>query len=283
MNKQELIEMAVVDLSGDFDNTVVPLRYFMMANNETAKRESVGFAFTDAIATREEFNAAADRMRGKPDWKDAPVWAQWLAQDSYGDWYWYPRQENAPTQSIVGFVNKSAHRLKNACGGKVIGDWRNTLEKRPELKVETDITENVQLGCGVSSVSLISSGESGRIMGFKFEPAPVSPWFVAGELPKAGECCEYKFQNPDVSWQLVQVNYISAKHAILTILEDGNECHADGFKVADFRPVRTDKEKVIEFALSKIHNGMNRHAAPYIIEQIYDAGLLRLPDSKKPD
>lgn len=25
----------------------------------------------------------------KPDWKDAPEWAQWLAQDSDGDWWWY--------------------------------------------------------------------------------------------------------------------------------------------------------------------------------------------------
>lgn len=25
----------------------------------------------------------------KPDWKDAPDWAMWLAQDTNGDWYWY--------------------------------------------------------------------------------------------------------------------------------------------------------------------------------------------------
>lgn len=24
-----------------------------------------------------------------PDWKDAPEWAQWLAQDSDGEWYWF--------------------------------------------------------------------------------------------------------------------------------------------------------------------------------------------------
>lgn len=29
----------------------------------------------------------------KPDWKDAPEWAQWLAQDPCGDWFWY---ENKP-------------------------------------------------------------------------------------------------------------------------------------------------------------------------------------------
>lgn len=25
----------------------------------------------------------------KPSWDDAPDWAQWLAMDSLGHWYWY--------------------------------------------------------------------------------------------------------------------------------------------------------------------------------------------------
>ncbi len=25
----------------------------------------------------------------KPDWKDAPDWAQWVARDESGRWYWY--------------------------------------------------------------------------------------------------------------------------------------------------------------------------------------------------
>ena len=25
----------------------------------------------------------------KPDWRDAPEWASWLAQDDGGWWYWY--------------------------------------------------------------------------------------------------------------------------------------------------------------------------------------------------
>lgn len=28
----------------------------------------------------------------KPDWKDAPEWAQYLAQDGDGDWWWYEQQ-----------------------------------------------------------------------------------------------------------------------------------------------------------------------------------------------
>lgn len=25
----------------------------------------------------------------KPDWNDAPEWAEWLAMDDDGAWYWY--------------------------------------------------------------------------------------------------------------------------------------------------------------------------------------------------
>lgn len=28
----------------------------------------------------------------KPDWKDAPEWAQYLAMDADGKWYWYEKQ-----------------------------------------------------------------------------------------------------------------------------------------------------------------------------------------------
>lgn len=27
----------------------------------------------------------------KPDWKDAPEWAQFLAMDKDGEWWWYER------------------------------------------------------------------------------------------------------------------------------------------------------------------------------------------------
>lgn len=31
----------------------------------------------------------------KPDWKDAPEWAMWLAQDCNGDWYWFEEKPHA--------------------------------------------------------------------------------------------------------------------------------------------------------------------------------------------
>lgn len=30
----------------------------------------------------------------RPDWKDAPEWANWVAQDGDGEWWWF---QNKPT------------------------------------------------------------------------------------------------------------------------------------------------------------------------------------------
>jgi len=62
----------------------------------------------------------------KPDWKDAPPWAQWLAMDADGEWYWY---EKEPGKRISMF---------GSCGGLIEHasidaiNWRETLEQRPE-------------------------------------------------------------------------------------------------------------------------------------------------------
>ncbi len=60
----------------------------------------------------------------KPSWDDAPEWAQWLAMDAYGEWYWYEEKpEDGDTVWIwrKGFMEMAA-RSKG---------WVETLEPRP--------------------------------------------------------------------------------------------------------------------------------------------------------
>lgn len=67
----------------------------------------------------------------KPDWKDAPKWAQWLAMDKNGLWVWF---ENKP-QTFSGITvwanatNGGRHALAKI---KNPNNWRKTLESRPE-------------------------------------------------------------------------------------------------------------------------------------------------------
>jgi hypothetical protein len=63
----------------------------------------------------------------KPNWKDAPEWAQWLAQDESGDWWWY---ENEPEAGDNTWWSDEVHDRAI----KENGEWRETLEQRPEVK-----------------------------------------------------------------------------------------------------------------------------------------------------
>lgn len=59
----------------------------------------------------------------KPDWKDAPEWAQWLAQDANGIWYWH---ENEPHIAGKSWWSDGEHRAVEKRR-----EWRETLEQRP--------------------------------------------------------------------------------------------------------------------------------------------------------
>lgn len=63
----------------------------------------------------------------KPDWKDAPKYCAWLAQDADGKWWWYRR-----CPAIGDHTWQSHHEMiyagKNC---KPNPDWTETLERRP--------------------------------------------------------------------------------------------------------------------------------------------------------
>ena len=59
-----------------------------------------------------------------PSWKDAPEWANWVAQDRNGDWFWY---EHEPMTFKCSW---GAHdRVELA--SKPIEDWETTKQPRP--------------------------------------------------------------------------------------------------------------------------------------------------------
>jgi len=40
----------------------------------------------------------------KPEWKDAPKWANWLAQDANGDWYWYKEKPEPDSANHIWHI-----------------------------------------------------------------------------------------------------------------------------------------------------------------------------------
>lgn len=61
----------------------------------------------------------------KPDWKTAPSWAQYLAQDPNGGWWWF---EVAPRPAAMGWI---VGQLGTRCERATIpGEWRKSLTVR---------------------------------------------------------------------------------------------------------------------------------------------------------
>lgn len=61
----------------------------------------------------------------KPDWKDAPEWANYRAMDSNGEWFWY---ECSPRS---GFKSWLVSEGDQAYAGTEPEGWRGTKEARP--------------------------------------------------------------------------------------------------------------------------------------------------------
>lgn len=62
----------------------------------------------------------------KPDWKDAPEWAQWVARDADGRWVWH---QTRPTPHTLARGWVSEGRSKEVWPN--LDGWRQTLEPRP--------------------------------------------------------------------------------------------------------------------------------------------------------
>ena len=80
------------------------------------------------VVTQPQWQAARDELSGKPGWELAPNGYYWMAQDKDGKWFFYKTQ---PSPNDGAFYSRGA--IISAPGThRVLGDWRNTLERRPE-------------------------------------------------------------------------------------------------------------------------------------------------------
>jgi hypothetical protein len=62
----------------------------------------------------------------KPNWKDAPSWAKYVAQDGSGAWYWYKKK---PSMGNYGWLDITGDFMKCKPSND---NWKQTVEKRPQ-------------------------------------------------------------------------------------------------------------------------------------------------------
>ena len=90
--------------------------------------------------TKDQWLARCAELQNKPSWSKAEEWAEWLAQDSYGCWGFFQKK---PLMHALSWIARSGYYQIHSPGNLLLGDWRDTLEKRPEeFKPFTSIEDN---------------------------------------------------------------------------------------------------------------------------------------------
>ena len=92
--------------------------------------------FLDAVAcptmvTKDQWLARRAELQNKPSWDDAPEWAVYMAQSPNGHWEFFavkPRAEGWWRHQIGERSSANNASIR----GAILGDWRDTLEKRQE-------------------------------------------------------------------------------------------------------------------------------------------------------
>lgn len=76
--------------------------------------------------------------------ESAPGWAMFLAQDGDGVWYWHANKPKPNGATVCGegyWISTGESCI--ACRGELLGDWRDTLERRPADLSEPAVTERL--------------------------------------------------------------------------------------------------------------------------------------------
>lgn len=97
--------------------------------------QEMWFSAREVIARRAE-------LQNKPRWKDAPEWASFLIQTMAGWWLWLSNEPNGMDDNGVMYFHPDANSEKSR-EGEVLGDWRDTLERRPTDLSEPAVTERL--------------------------------------------------------------------------------------------------------------------------------------------
>lgn len=83
------------------------------------------------LYTESQWLASRAELQEKPSWAHAPEWAEYMAQSPNGHWEFFavkPRAEGWWRHPIGERSSANNASIR----GVILGDWRDTLEKRPE-------------------------------------------------------------------------------------------------------------------------------------------------------
>ena len=178
--------------------------------------------------TKDQWLARRAELQNKPSWEDAPEWAEWLAQDSYGCWGWY---QIKPVTLSLNWFTHSGYYSVNSLGHCILGDWRDTLEKRTEQKAFEPLT----------------SIEDNQEKDMKQD----NGWYERGDLPPVGVKCE-TLAEPELQW--VSAEVVAHRDGFAIVWITSEKCGAQSDAPKHFRPIRTERDVLLSIITEELNH-----------------------------
>ena len=208
--------------------------------------------------------------------ESAPDWARFLAQDGNGVWCWHASKPkpNGVTVSGKGCWLSTGESCV-ACRGEVLGDWRDTLEKRPADLSEPAVTKRLDEATQIVRAAvpeLVKEKYRFELGDFDNQELATmhsdsDDWFAGVDLPPVGMTCE---QADDVGGFLkVEIIAVHAGYAFGWAGDRGMVYFSD--KAHEFRPIQTDHDRLTDIL---IKHGIKAHVSK-AAEAILAAGFKR--------
>lgn len=212
--------------------------------------------FLDAVAnptmiTIEQWLARRAELQNKPtEW---PKRANWLAQNGGGEWAFYSDSaDNPPQNRPDGNWYSDDVEVKFCHPGEVLGDWRDTLEKRPADLSEQAVTARLK----EATDNVLAAAPELMTDKYKFEPfvgvedsqekemKRDNGWFERGELPPVG--CECEILGAFGHYQEWFPCKIIAEHSGSVFAANERSWMNVRKGERQFRPLRTERDVLIE-------------------------------------
>jgi hypothetical protein len=240
--------------------------------------------------SKAQWLARRAELQNKPSWDSAPSAAEWIAQHSSGYWCW---GRGAATKSNNGTWYSPEFGIAQWTGyaGTTLGDWCDTLERRPADLSEMAVTQRLQ----EATENVLAAVQELKSDRYKFDPfisiednkelnmsnkqevKQDNGWFERGELPPVGAACEFTL-GANAPWYQCEIKYvIRGDGVVMKRIPGGDEqyCGLLHRNPVSFRPIRTEREVAIE----EMCKDVDLHVSVFELEagKLYDAGYRKDP------
>lgn len=204
---------------------------------------------------RNQWLARRAELQNKPSWDDFGESAKFMAQDSDGAWMAFEIEPTAKShvwsamRGWCGYAREGSDR----CCGEVIGDWRDTLERRPADLSGDGVSDDTAAIQRMLSADVRKSEPKIDTSAERVQKAAESmhvnarnnDWFERGELPPVGTVCLYVVSDR-LSAEVEITAHAKLGLCFVQVGQSGESYVSKTAELHRFRPIRTERDVLIE-------------------------------------